>query len=197
MKSRGNSWRRLRILENPILRVLLGSIKGQIFIVFTVTLISVSALMLLNLWNLSTLKYRLLLGDRYYDLLNNVLEVRRYEKNYLFYSDVASLREGRNYLKSIDSIVSDLSKDIIDITDLKTIKKFRDVLGDYERVLRLYEMGDGAAADPELIRSKGKELTDFADMFLRVNRKGSARPSWKSRSFRSLSWGFFCCSCCW
>ena len=44
--------------------------------------------------------------------LNNILEMRRFEKNYLFYNDVASLKEGRYYLKWIDSIVSDLSGDI-------------------------------------------------------------------------------------
>ena len=107
------------------MRWLFGSIKGQIFIVFAVTFISLSALTLLNLWNLSTVKGRLLLGERYYDLLNNILEMRRFEKNYLFYNDVASIQEGRYYLQLIDSIVSDLSGDIINITDRKTFEKFR------------------------------------------------------------------------
>ena len=117
------------------MRSLFGSIKGQIFIVFAVTFISLCALTLLNLWNLSTVKGRLLLGERYYDLLNNILEMRRFEKNYLFYNDVASIQEGRYYLKLVDSLVSDLSGDIINITDRKTFEKFRGVLGDYERML--------------------------------------------------------------
>ena len=136
MSTHGPFWHRPRILGNPVLRWLFGSIKGQIFIVFTVTFISLSALTLLNLWNLSTVKGRLLLGERYYDLLNNTLEMRRFEKNYLFYNDEASIQEGRYYLKYIDSLVSDLSGDIIRITDRKTFEKFRGVLGDYERMLR-------------------------------------------------------------
>ncbi len=134
MMARGPFWRRPRIFGNPVLRWLLGSIKGQIFIVFAVTLISLSALTLLNLWSLSTVKGRLLLGERYYELLNNILEMRRFEKNYLFYNDVASIQEGKYYLKYIDSLVSEISGDIIDITDLKTFEKFRGVLGDYERI---------------------------------------------------------------
>ncbi len=154
--------------RNPLVRSLFGSIRGQIFVVFAVTFISLAALTLLNLWNLSTVKSRLLLGDRYYDLLNNILEMRRFEKNFLFYDDVASIREGKYYIKLVDSIVSDLSSDIINITDQKTFEKFRGALGDYERLLGLYETEGKAVADPDQIRSRGKELTDLADQFLRV-----------------------------
>ena len=171
MSTHGPFWHRPRILGNPFLRWLFGSIKGQIFIVFAVTFISVSALTLLNLWNLSTLKDRLLLGDRYYDLLNNTLELRRFEKNYLFYNDAASIQEGRYYLKYIDSLVSDLSGDIVRITDRKTFEKFSGVLGGYKRVLGVYETGGRAAADPAEIRRMGKELTDYADKFLRIKQE--------------------------
>ena len=70
-----------------------------------------------------------------------------------------------------DSLVTDLSGDIINITDLKTFEKFRGVLGDYERMLGIYETEGRAAADPELIRRHGKELTDFADEFLRIKQE--------------------------
>jgi two-component system, NtrC family, sensor kinase len=154
--------------SKPILRSLFGSIKGQIFIVFALTFISLAALTLLNLWSLTTVKGRLLLGDRYYDLLNNILEMRRFEKNFLFYNDVASIQEGRYYFKLVDSIASDLSGDIINITDRKTFEKFQGVLSDYERILSTYETEGKTPADPDSIRSRGKELTDFADQFLRI-----------------------------
>jgi signal transduction histidine kinase len=153
------------------LRWLFGSIKGHIFIVFTVTFISLAALTFLNLWSLETVKGRLLLGDHYYDLLNNMLEMRRFEKNYLFYNDVASLREGRYYLKYIGSLVSELSEDITKITDRQTFEKFRGVLDSYERTLGLYEAEGRSAADPDLMRQQGKELTDFADRFLRIKQE--------------------------
>lgn len=149
-------------------RWLFGSIKGQIFIVFMVTFISLCALTLLNLWNVSTVKGRLLKGERYYELLNNILEMRRFEKNYLFYNDPESLKEGRYYIKLIDLLVTDLSPDIIKITDRKTFQQFREVLADYERMLSLYETEGRDAADPDQMRQRGKELTDFADKFLRI-----------------------------
>ena len=170
MKTRAAFWDRRRIFDNAALRWLLFSIKGQILIVFAATFISLAALTLLNLWNVSTVKNRLLLGERYYDLLNDILEVRRFEKNYLFYGDVAGLQEGRDYLTQIDSLVSSLSGDIIRITDRKTFEEFQDVLGGYEQTLRDYEATGGPAANRE-IRRHGKELTDFADRFLKIKRE--------------------------
>ena len=58
------------------------SIKGKIFILFAVTFLSIGVLAGLNYWSLSTVSQRLFLGEKYDDLLNNILEVRRYEKNY-------------------------------------------------------------------------------------------------------------------
>jgi two-component system, NtrC family, sensor kinase len=157
-----------RIWRNPVLRWVFGSIKGQIFVVFAVTFISLSGLTLLNLWSLSTVKDRLLKGELYYDLLNNTLEMRRFEKNYLFYYDDASLQEGRYYLNYITSIVSELSEDIVDITNRATFEKFSAVLGSYESMLRLSETSGRTAVNPDRMRQTGKELTDFADKFLRV-----------------------------
>jgi signal transduction histidine kinase len=170
MKRLSAFWHRPRLANNAALRWLLFSIKGQIFIVFAATFISLAALTLLNLWNVSTVKNRLLLGERYYDLFNDILEVRRFEKNYLFYGDVASLQEGRDYLTQIDSLVSNLSEDIIRITDRRTFEEFQSVLGGYEQTLKEYETRGGPEADRE-IRRHGKELTDFADRFLRIKRE--------------------------
>jgi len=90
----------------------MGSIKGKIFIVFAVAFLSITALTGLNLWNLSMLKTRMLLGEGYDDLLNNILEVRRFEKNFVIYGDRESLKEGRQYLDRIDGVVDSLATDL-------------------------------------------------------------------------------------
>jgi len=164
-------WNHPRIVDNAALRWLLFSIKGQVFTIFAATFLSLAALTLLNLWNVDTVKSRLLLGERYYDLFNDILEVRRFEKNYLFYGDVASLKEGSDYLAQIDPLVSGLSGDIIRITDRKTFEEFQGVLGGYEQTLRDYETRGGPAANREQIRQYGKELTDFAGQFLKIKRE--------------------------
>jgi signal transduction histidine kinase len=153
------------------LRLPFSSIKGQIFIVFAVTFLSIIGLTLLNYWSLSTVKARLLLGEQYDDLLNNILEVRRFEKNFLFYNDDESLREGAAYLKQIDELVSKLSDDIIQVTDQRTFETFLGTLRDYERTMRAYEsQGGKAPKDSEEIRQWGKTLVDFAARFLTTKR---------------------------
>lgn len=154
----------------PNFRLLISSIKGQIFIVFALTFLSVFALMLLNLWSLSTVKARLILGERYYELLNDILEVRRFEKNYLFYDDIESLREGIAYLKQIDALGSELADDIIRVTDRKTFEAFSGTLRAYEQTMADYAAQSHPVAEKERIRQLGKNLVDSAAQFLSVKK---------------------------
>ncbi|MGC9195529.1 MAG: sensor histidine kinase [Syntrophobacteraceae bacterium] len=158
----------LQSLKSSRLRMLFFSLKGQIFIAFAATFVTVCALSILNFWNISVLRQHLLIEDRYYDLLNSVLEVRRYEKNYLLYKDRAAMREAKHYLEKIDSMVKDLRADIRKLTGTKTTQNFLNVLGSYHKTLSLYQTGAMASADADRFRREGKELTDFAVMFLRV-----------------------------
>ncbi len=157
--------------EMPRWRRLFSSIKGQIFIVFAVTLLSLIALTSLNFWSLSTIKVRLLLGERYYELFNDILEVRRFEKNFLLYRDKESLHEGTVYLRRIDDIASELASDIVRVTDQRSFETFVGSLVAYEQTLRDYEWYGDKFVDSEDIRQRGKSLVDFAEHLLRTKQK--------------------------
>jgi two-component system, NtrC family, sensor kinase len=161
---------KVSIWTRQIPQMLFHSIKGQIFLVFAATFLSVCVLTILNFWSLSTVKERLLLGERYDDLLNNILELRRFEKNYLFYNDEESLREGMYYLKVIDNLVDELSDDIAEVTNEKTFHDFVTTLRAYDHGLRASEADDKTALNRENIRQRGKALVDFADQFLKKKR---------------------------
>ena len=90
----------------------LKSIKGKILVVFALTFVLIGALTAFDFWNLSTLKTRLVLSERYDDLLNNILEVRRFEKNFLIYADKQSLSESKEYLNRIDTLIGELAEDL-------------------------------------------------------------------------------------
>ncbi|MGQ9689184.1 MAG: CHASE3 domain-containing protein, partial [Desulfobaccales bacterium] len=47
---------------------------------------------------------RLRLVERADDLVNNILEIRRFEKNFFLYRQPASLKEARAYLQRVDEI---------------------------------------------------------------------------------------------
>ncbi len=62
---------------------------------------------------LRTIDSRLVLVETADDITNTLLEVRRYEKNYLLYRDSASLKELKDYLASLKEDIADIRKEIV------------------------------------------------------------------------------------
>lgn len=147
----------------------LKSIKGKIFTVFALSLLSIAALTMLNFWNLSTLQTRLLLSERYDDLLNNILEVRRFEKNFLIYGDKQSIAEGMEYLVKIDNLVNGLSDDLLILSGARSFAMFQHTLADYRNLIAGISRGETITA--AALRNAGKILTDTADQFRATKRK--------------------------
>lgn len=159
-------WHRLSQLGVEHLH--LRSIKGKIFIIFAVTFLSIAALTALNSWNLSMLRTRMVLSERYDDLLNNILELRRFEKNFLIYADPRNLTESQDYLDRIDTLVADLAQDLPQLAGKSSFADFQATLLDYRKLVD--RIGEGDQATPELLRSLGKNLTDAADRFREIKR---------------------------
>jgi two-component system, NtrC family, sensor kinase len=157
-------------LSHVFLRQLhMRSIKGKIFVMFAVTFLSITALTVLNFGNLSMLKTRMLLSERYDDLLNNILEIRRFEKNFLIYSDNRSLNESKDYLDRIDTLVADLSEDLPQLVGQQSFSDFKTTLLEYHTLIG--KISQGEVANPEILRNLGKTLTDDADRFREIKRK--------------------------
>jgi len=140
----------------------MNTIKGKIFIVFVVTFVSVCALMVINLVGLSTVKERLLLSERYDDLLNNFLEVRRYEKNFLFSHDATAQEDIVIYLGRADDLITELAEDIAHISDQETLDGFRQTLAAYRDSV--------GGANEATIRAQGKKLLNTAENLRRIKR---------------------------
>ena len=147
----------------------LRSIKGKIFTLFAVSLLSITALTMLNFWNLSMLRTRLMLSERYDDLLNNILEVRRFEKNYLIYGDKQSIEDGMDYLNQIDALVDGLGDDLLLLTGTQSFTMFRNTLAGYRNLIAGISRGEHIPADS--LRNTGKALTVTADQFRAIKRE--------------------------
>jgi len=144
------------------------SIKGRIFLLFAVTFLSIVAVTAVNLWNLSTVKTRLLLGERYDDLLNDILEVRRFEKNYLLFDDAQSLAESLDYLGRIGALVESMSEDLSHIAGPQALERFKQTLKTYQEAVS--SCATDSHGNPERLRALGKSLLDTADGFLKTKR---------------------------
>lgn len=153
----------------PRLTAFFNSIKGKIFSLFAVTFLTACGLTLMNFSNLAVVRDSLLLGERYGDLLNDILEVRRYEKNVLFYGDAQSLTEGLEYLSRLEVALDDLGPDIASVAGKGKLRLFQDSLAEYKVFMQ--GLAEKRATAQEGIRTPGKVLVDLAEEFSRTKRE--------------------------
>ncbi|GAB7078790.1 hypothetical protein JCM14635_04630 [Megalodesulfovibrio paquesii] len=161
-------------------KVFFNSIKGKIFTLFLVAFLVACGLTALNIVTLSTVSDRLQLTERYDDLLNAILEARRYEKNLLIYADAQDLEEGIDYLNVIDRSVRLLGEDIASVTGVAGLAAFQFAVKRYrEEYLALGKQRAehpsdrppvSAKGEMDNARSAGKHLVDLAEELIRVKR---------------------------
>jgi two-component system, NtrC family, sensor kinase len=151
---------------------MLRTIRSKMLFVFAASLFTVLTLAALHVGSLSALRDRYLVSERIEDLLNDILEVRRFEKNYLLYHDGASLREGLDYLDAVDRLAGGLSGGMDRELGEAAYREFLNNLAAYRLALaRLPAESAPDAAQTEAVRAKGKTLTDFATSLLSAKRQ--------------------------
>ncbi|GAB6038763.1 ATP-binding protein [Fundidesulfovibrio butyratiphilus] len=150
-------------------KVFFNSIKGKILTLFLVAFLAACGLTTLNMWTLSAVRERLNLSERYDDLLNAILEARRYEKNLLIYRDPQNMREGMLYLEQIDAALAGLGDDISRVTSPRNYQDFRQALGLYRR--EFVALAQSGQRDEDVARSTGKHLVDMAENLIATKRE--------------------------
>ncbi len=141
------------------------TIRGKISVFLFACLALTGALTTLYFWNLLSLENKITTIRDFDDFLEDILEMRRYEKNFTYYRDVASLDESVYYLFRIEDACDKLKGKITRVTGEQAFRKFRDDLTEYKRILhRNMTIAKEASGklDVEGFRSKGKALVDFA-----------------------------------
>ena len=150
-----------------------STIRGRIIAVFSVFLVFVCALTIFYWWSVVSIRGRFLIIEKFEDLLNNILEARRYEKNFFFYHDADSLNENLVYVRKVSAIADELSQEITRVAGREAYVKF---IGDLEHYSTMMEMflpdsgKDGTRIQPENVRAAGKAIVDFAVNLLKLKR---------------------------
>jgi len=150
------------------------TIRGKIITFFVICLAFAGLLTLLYYQNAFSLRRKIVAIERFDDLLNGVLELRRYEKNFILYRNASSLEEGVAYLDRVESDFQTLKPDIAEITGADGIAAFGATLSRYREILDDFIGRDGSAGSPELeekLRSEGKDLVDFAQNLILKKRR--------------------------
>ena len=152
---------------------MLNTIRGRIVGVFVGCLAFVVILTAFYYWNLFSIERRLTIAENFEDLFNDMLEIRRYEKNFLFYRDKDSLKQNISYIGETKEITAKLAVDIAEVIGEEQLQRFRSNLDSYKGMME--ENRDRIESninqiEVEKIREKGKELVDFTQNLLRIKR---------------------------
>ena len=149
------------------------TIRGKIITVFTIFLTSVVALTIFDWWSIVTIEQKVTVSEFFEDMFNNILEARRYEKNFLFYHDRRSLDENLVYIYKAIDISTNMGKDIERVVG-KEYQRFQMDLNDYKSMIETFVSRQDSIVtekQDELIRLKGKAIGDFAEKLLSLKRQ--------------------------
>lgn len=152
---------------------MLNTIRRRIVAVFVTCLAFVVILTGFYYWNLFSIERRLAIAENFEDLFNDILEIRRYEKNFLFYKDRDSLNQNISYINETKEITAKLAVDIAKVIGEEELQRFGSNLDSYKGMMAANQErteGEASQIEVEKIRATGKELVDFSQNLLRIKR---------------------------
>ena len=111
--------------------------------------------------------------QKFDDFRDNILEMRRYEKNFIYFKDIGSLNETVFYFFRVEDFSRELAKDIVRIVGAEKFSEFQDNLNSYKSILdenMKQVKTEKAEPNVEQIRTKGKKMVDFANELITTKR---------------------------
>lgn len=120
-------------------------------------------------WNVVSLRDRLIVMDSFHELLSNILEIRRYEKNFIFYPEPGSLKEAVVYLVKTEKDISQLKDTIIELGGQAYFDDFMENLNSYSQQLNL--LATGSKGNTAETRRLGSTMVREAQDLLSMKKK--------------------------
>ena len=150
------------------------TIRSRLIVIFIICLSFVSVLAVVYYRDIFDLKKKMLLIERFDDFRDNMLEVRRYEKNFFLAKDTTSLDKMIFYLDKSETAFDELKEQIQNVIGKQQLDEFQIALESYNQVLqeniRIAGSGSERYSD-ETLREKGKLLNDFSNNLISVKRQ--------------------------
>jgi two-component system, NtrC family, sensor kinase len=112
--------------------------------------------------------------ERFEDLYNSVLEIRRYEKNFLLYKNRDNLNETIDYFNQARQLYAGIADDPETIRSETVLYKLGAIFEDYRKVLETDPDIMPTESTQEKIRSVGKQMVNLAESLLAESRKSVA-----------------------
>ncbi len=151
-------------------------IRRKIIIAFLFSLLSVLIFSIFSFQIHREIGHRLRLLELTDDLFQTILELRRVEKNFFLYRQVASLREAETYLKRVEDIYHSHEPEILRLKKTPAVPKFPLILNRYQEILsqvnERLNQGENQNFAPleETLRHQGQELLNITEKWVKEER---------------------------
>ncbi len=168
--------------------------RGKIKLFFGICLVFLGTVTMFYIANSFDLYHRLKTVERFDDLLDNILELRRYEKNLLFLKDMQSRDKIAHYLQKTEETYRELADTIIQLKGRRDYEVFGTDLQKYRSLLQqamAAEPADITREDINAIRFQAKKLVDDATSFTRIERQSSEEILYRLMGILVVFMGFF------
>ena len=140
------------------------TIKYRIVRLYALIIAVISLLITAYSLQMLSIEVKLTTLENFHALFDNVLEVRRYEKNFLLHVGGDNHEKIIFYLDNIDQDIEQLGGDIASVAGVDALHEFQTTLRTYKSIFT--DSSTATPVDPEVIRNKGKSLVNFVGKFL-------------------------------
>ncbi|NOY67943.1 MAG: HAMP domain-containing histidine kinase [Deltaproteobacteria bacterium] len=147
------------------------SIRGRIILLFVFCLLFGGALTVLHYANMYTVRHKIVLMEKFDTLLNDILETRRFEKNFIYYRDTESLRNWKTYIGRVKTFVKDQEEEITMVAGPEKFHRFKTDLNAYDSEMRQYikMVTYGETLFPvDEIRTNGGAVVGFSQNLIKI-----------------------------
>ena len=149
------------------------TIKSKVMLLLIVCLVFIGSLHVIYYHYIFSLQEKMEFIKKFDDFRDNILEMRRYEKNFIYFKDIDSLNETIFYFFKIEDFSRELAKDVSRVVGNEKFMEFQKDLKAYKTILdqnmKRFKT-ERAELNVELIRTKGKKMVDFANELITTKR---------------------------
>lgn len=162
------------------------SLKEKVLIGYLIGFFLMSGVILINLNNFTKMQSTVLKSEVVSELIDTILEVRRYEKNYFLYGKKEDLRELRHYLTGLSRLLKKNQHDIEGFVNHEFMITLQKEIAEYEELVS--QLKDNKTSYIEgRIRNKGRDIAKSAEKIGEIKKEKIKKAMSSSKNILIIS----------
>ncbi len=141
----------------------LDSLQKKIAFIYVMGILFMGLLIFVSYETFNSVFYILTRNERISEFIENVLEIRRYEKNYFLYQHEEDLRALEGYFFKARDIFNSCGSCFQTMMGVYNYKEINQTLNDYGLLLKNIDLKGRDKGHLDKLREKGRYLTEYAE----------------------------------